>query len=77
MSNPTELPVSILEQRAADQRRRLHNSVSEFKSTVREEVRERLDVKRYAREYFWPATGVVSLVGLVLGYGFAGMFTRR
>ena len=70
------LPAEILEQRAADQRRRLHNSVSELRTSVRERVRERLDVKRNARHYLWPASGALSLVALVMGYGIAGMFTR-
>ncbi len=69
------LPTDVLEQRAAEQRRRLHNSVAELRVTVRDRVRERLDVKRQAREHFWPAVGVVSLVGLVFGYGMGGMFT--
>jgi ElaB/YqjD/DUF883 family membrane-anchored ribosome-binding protein len=70
------MPAEVLEHRAAEQRRRLHNSVSELRSSVRETVREKLDVNRYAREYLWPAVGTVSLVGLVLGYGLGGMFTR-
>ena len=70
------LPADVLEQRAAEQRRRLHNSVSELRSTVRQRIRERLDVKRNARHYLWPATGALSLVALVMGYGIAGMFTR-
>lgn len=70
------LPADILEQRAAEQRRRLHNSVSELRNSVRERVRERLDVKRNARQYLWPATGALSLIALVMGYGVAGMFTR-
>ena len=70
------LPADVLEQRAAEQRRRLHNFVSELRSTVRERVRERLDIKRNARQYLWPATCALSLVALVMGYGVAGMFTR-
>jgi len=71
------LPADVLEQRAAEQRRRLHNSVSELRHTVRDRVRERLDMKRQAREHFWPAVGGVSFIGLALGYGMAGMFTRH
>jgi ElaB/YqjD/DUF883 family membrane-anchored ribosome-binding protein len=66
-----------LEQRAAEQRRRLAESVTELKSTVREEVHERLDAERYARQYLWPAIGVSSVLALVVGYSFAGMFSRR
>ncbi len=70
------LPVEVLEQRAAEQRRRIHNSVSELRLSVRETVRERLDVKRYARTYLWPAVGALSFLALVAGYGIAGIFTR-
>jgi len=65
MTNP--LPAEVLEQRAAEQRRRLHDTVTELRSTVR----ERLYVKRAARENFWPVASVVSLAMLLLGYGMA------
>ncbi|MDP9160857.1 MAG: hypothetical protein M3O09_11615 [Acidobacteriota bacterium] len=67
------LPSYELELKAAAERQRLHNSVTELKTRVR----ETLDVKRNAREYVAPASGVVALLGLVVGYAFAGMFTRR
>jgi len=68
MTNP--LPAEVLEQRAVEQRRRLHDSVAELRSTVR----QRLDVKRTAREHFWPVAAVVSLAMLLLGYGVASIF---
>ncbi|HET7441088.1 MAG TPA: hypothetical protein VFJ47_07295 [Terriglobales bacterium] len=67
------VPSYELELKAADERRRLHNSVEELKY----QVRSKLDVKRNVRQYLPIAAGVVSVVGLVLGYGFAGMFTSR
>ena len=70
------LPVEVLEERAEEQRRKLHNSVSELRSTVRDTVRERLDVKRQLRRRFWPATAAVSLVALLMGYSTAAIFTR-
>ncbi len=70
MTNP--LPTDVLEQRAAEQRRRLHNSVAELRSSVK----ERLDYHKLARQYVWQAVGVMALVGLVVGYGFTGIFTR-
>ena len=69
MTNP--LPAEVLEQRAAEQRRRLHDSVTELRTTMR----ERLDVKRTAREHFWPVASVVSLAMLLLGYGMASIFS--
>jgi ElaB/YqjD/DUF883 family membrane-anchored ribosome-binding protein len=66
------VPVDMLERRAAEQRRQLHDSVSE----LRETVKEKLDVKRNVREHLWPAAGAVALIGLVLGYSLSGIFTR-
>jgi hypothetical protein len=71
-----DLPTEVLEQRAAEQRRRLHNSVSELRSSVTETVREKLDVKRYLRPYMGPATTAAAIIGLLLGYSTVGMFTR-
>ena len=71
----SSIPVDVLEKRAADQRRQLHNSVAELRQTVRQTVREKLDVKAHAREYIWPAAGAMAFLGLILGYAFAGMFT--
>lgn len=67
----SSIPVDVLEKRAADQRRQLHNSVSELRQTVR----EKLDVKRNVREHVWPVAGVMALIGLVLGYTVAGVIT--
>lgn len=76
MSSTTQIspsvPTDILEVKAEEQRRRLHNSVAE----LRTQMREKLDVKRNARQYVWPASGLVALIGLVIGYGFGGIFTR-
>lgn len=75
MTNP--LPTDVLEVRAADQRRQLHNSVVELRSAVRDNIRERLDVRRTARQYLPQAAGVAALVGLVMGYGVTGVFTQK
>jgi hypothetical protein len=68
MTNP--LPSDALEQRAASQRQRLHESVSE----LRKNVRERLDVEKAARTYVWRASAAAGLLALVVGYGIAGAF---
>lgn len=68
----SQVPFEILEERAAEQRRQLHNSVSQ----LRNRLRERLDVNRVAREHLLPAAGVASLIALVVGWGFGGMFAR-
>jgi hypothetical protein len=67
-----DAPTHMLEQRAAEQRRRLHNSVTELREQVRGTVREKLDVRKRAREYVWPAAGTAFLFSLLVGYGTAG-----
>ncbi len=81
---PSHFPSEVLEQRAADQRRRLHNSVSDLrssltglKSAVEEDVRERLDPSRLARQRLGQLSVGASVLGLFLGYSFTGLFTRR
>jgi hypothetical protein len=81
---PSHFPPEVLEQRAAEQRRQLHNSVSELrssltdlKSSVQENVRERLDVHRFARRHVWTLAAGASFVALLAGHGVAGFFTRR
>lgn len=80
----SHFPAEVLEHRAAYQRRRLHNSVSELRSSltglkdsVEENVRERLDVNRFARKHMWQLAVGASVVALMAGHGFAGMFARR
>lgn len=62
----------ILEMRAVEQRRRLHNTVVE----LRETVRDRINVRKAAREYIRPAIGAAAVCGLILGYGAGGIFVR-
>lgn len=59
-----------LELEAAEQRRRLASSVDDLKY----QVRDTLDVKKNAREHFGPAAGGAAVLGLLLGYLFAGSF---
>jgi len=66
------IPVDILEKRAAEQRRQIHNSVVE----LRQSVKEKLDIKRNLREHLWPTAAAVGILGLMLGYGIAGIFTK-
>jgi hypothetical protein len=69
----TTLPAETLELRAAEQRRRLQNSLHELK----DRVREKLDVKRNISHHVLLASAVAGTFSLALGYGFAGMFTRK
>jgi hypothetical protein len=68
----SHVPYELLEERAAKQRREIHNHVVELRSTVA----DRLDARKVAREHLWPAAGVASLLGLLLGYGLTGIFTN-
>jgi len=65
------IPVDVLEKRAADQRRQIHNSVVE----LRHSVQEKLDVKRNVRNHLGLVAGGLAVVGLALGYTLTGIFT--
>lgn len=67
------MPTDALELRAAEERQRLHSSVVELKS----QVREKLDVQQTARDYLPVASCVAALFGLAMGYSFTGVFTRH
>jgi hypothetical protein len=68
-----ELPSYDLELKAADERRRLHEVVTEFRSRVREE----LDIKKHIRERLLAVCGIAAVLGLGLGYSLTGLFVRR
>ena len=65
-----ELPSYDLELRAADERRRLHDVVAEFRNRVHDD----LDVNKRLRQRLLPACAVAAVVGLTLGYSFTGLF---
>jgi hypothetical protein len=66
------IPADVLEKLAEDQRHLLGDRVVELRQTVK----QRLDVKSNLREHVWSAAGVLTLIGLALGYAVAGVFTR-
>lgn len=68
-----ELPSYDLELRAADERKRLHDVVAEFRSRVRED----LDLKKQLRERLPLACSAAAVVALGLGYSLTGLFVRR
>ncbi len=72
MSAPST-PTYELELRAVEQRKRLHDSMSELKT----QVRDKFDVQKNAREHLLAASGIASVMALLAGYGIAGLFTRR
>ena len=76
MTQPN-VPQEILEKRAAEQRRALHNDVQQLRFAVKHEVRERTDVKRNIRRHFAPIAGATAVVAMSIGWGFAGIFTKQ
>ena len=73
-------PVENLELRAMEQRNQLHRTSMELRSEVEAKIaatRDKLDIPRNARRHMLGASIVLGLVGLLSGYGFAGMFTRN
>lgn len=69
----TELPSYDLELKAAEERRRLHDTLAELRNRVHEE----LDVKKRVRENLGVASALATLVSLGFGYTIAGLFVRH
>lgn len=67
MSEPT---IETLELRAREQRKQIHNSVQQLRTTVK----DRLDPKRNAREYFPQIAAFAAILGLSAGYVVGGIF---
>jgi hypothetical protein len=65
-----DVKIDTLELRAREQRKQIHNSVQELKSTVQ----ARLDPKRNARIYFPQIATVATILGLSAGYVVGGIF---
>lgn len=69
-------PIDRLEIQALQQRNQVHETIGELKNKV-VEVRARLDPNANAREHLLTASLLLSSIGFVAGYGFAGLFTRK
>ena len=68
------LPNDVLEQRAAEQRRQLHNSVSELRSSVKEKLDVRRNAEEYSRQHLPQAAVAAGVLGLALGWVVGGAF---
>ena len=66
------MPLDVLETNAAAQRKQLHNDVA----AIRSGLQRTLQPRKLARQYLAPAAGVAAVIGLLLGYGVTGVFTR-
>jgi len=69
-------PVENLELRAVEQRNRLHQTTSELKGKIAK-TREQLDPARNVREHFGGIAAAAGALALLVGYGVAGILTRR
>jgi hypothetical protein len=58
--------------KAAQERARLHGSVEELKTCVR----DNLDINRQLRKHLEVACAAAALLGLALGYSMTGAFVR-
>jgi hypothetical protein len=68
-----ELPSYDLQMKAAEERRRLHNTVAELRTRVHEE----LEVKKLVRSRLGAICALTSVVALAGGYLITGMFVRH
>lgn len=69
----SDLPSYDLELKAADDRRRLHESVEELRC----QLRDKLDVRKNVRDHLGTACSVAALFGLAAGYVVSGIFVSR
>ena len=68
------LPTEILEQRAAEQRQRIHASVTELRSTVKDRLDVRRNAEDYARHRLPQAAVAAGVLGLAFGWIVGGAF---
>ena len=66
-----------LETRAADERRRLDCSFHELKDRVKEKLDVKKNGENFAREHTAEGSGIAAVLGLLLGYSAAGLFTKH
>jgi hypothetical protein len=62
-----------LENKAAEQRRRIDTSVNE----LTERLKEKVNLNNLAREHLVPMAAAGAVLGLVLGYNVTGIFVHR
>ncbi len=67
--HPT-LDSQALEITAQEQRTRIHESISE----LRNQMHDTLNVRQRVRDYLLPASAAVAGLGIMLGFGIAGIF---
>jgi hypothetical protein len=65
-------PMSDLELKAGEERRRLQDSLEDLK----ERVQNTLNLENHVRQNILPISGIAGLTAAVLGYGIAAIFSR-
>lgn len=70
------VPLDVLEQRAAETRRRLHQTASDLRAKVAS-VRQELDPELQARRHFAAFSLTTSVLALLTGWAVTSMFVRR
>lgn len=69
-------PIDRLEIQALQQRNQVHDTIGELKGKV-VAVRAKFDPQVNAREHLLAASLILSSIGFLAGYGFAGLFSQR
>lgn len=67
------LPSYDLELKAADERQRLHATMEELRSSIK----DTLDVNKNVREHLGTFCGVAAVIGLVSGYAITGILVHQ
>lgn len=71
--------IEQLELQAVEQRNHIHDSVEELRSELKSQVsqvKRSLDPALNARKHFAAFAAAASLIGLLSGYKFGGLFTN-
>jgi hypothetical protein len=66
-----DIRIEQLQKKARWQRAQLREDLSE----LRFGLHQAFDAK--ARKYFWQIAGTICVIGLIAGYWFAGLFSRK
>jgi hypothetical protein len=68
--------IDHLQLKALEERAQLHRSASELRKRL-SATKEKLRFSQQVRKHFAIACAVASLVGLLSGYGFAGLLAQQ
>ena len=72
----TTLPTETLQVKAAEQRRQLHRTAADVREKINK-TKQRFSLTNQAREHLPAALLSAGVIAGLIGFSFAGMFTRR